>query len=118
MKKQLLTALFVLTIVSAGWEIAAGEANGSVELGSATCSKPSAQSGAESESLAKVHVNPNTVRRHSQNDLEQLAPGNCIVWYQFPGTRWHGISGLDYYDATRVRDRYLRSGARAYIQCR
>src|SRR5262245_23134320 len=38
------------------------------------------------------------------------------VWYQQPGQRWTGISGLSYYDGCRIGDNYLRRGWRAYIE--
>jgi hypothetical protein len=38
------------------------------------------------------------------------------VWYQRPGYRWTGISGLSYYHACQVRDDLLSKGVNAYIE--
>ena len=42
--------------------------------------------------------------------------GSYTVWYRWGNGRWHGVTGLSYYDACSVLDSYLRAGYQAYIE--
>lgn len=45
-----------------------------------------------------------------------VAANLYVVWYKMPGKRWTGISGLSYYHACQLCDRYQKRGWSSYVE--
>ncbi len=67
--------------------------------------------------MSESSLHPAQIPTASPDALSNLsAKDSYTVWYQAPGRRVRGISGLSYYDARQLRDDYLKRGWDAWIE--